>query len=71
VHLDVEDTGMGIPPEHRTQIFAPLYTTKQEGTGLGLHIVQEVVAAHRGQVAVQSTVGVGTTFTITLPYAGT
>jgi PAS domain S-box-containing protein len=71
VHLDVEDTGSGIAPEHTTQIFEPLYTTKSGGTGLGLYIVQEVVAAHGGHVAVQSTVSSGTTFTITLPLAGT
>jgi signal transduction histidine kinase len=71
VHLDVGDTGMGMAPEHATQIFEPLYTTKPGGTGLGLYIVQEVVAAHGGQVAVQSTVGSGTIFTITLPLAGT
>ena len=57
--LDVGDTGIGIPPEQTTQIFEPLHTTKPGGTGLGLYIVQEVVAAHGGQVAVQSTVGAG------------
>jgi two-component system, chemotaxis family, CheB/CheR fusion protein len=67
VSLEVEDTGVGIPPEQTTQIFEPLYTTKPGGTGLGLYIVQEVVAAHGGQVAVQSVVGQGSTFTITLP----
>ena len=67
VQLDVCDTGSGIPPEQRARIFEPLYTTKAGGTGLGLYIVQEVVAAHGGQVAVQSTVGQGSTFTITLP----
>ena len=70
VQLDVRDTGSGIAPEHLAQIFEPLHTTKPGGTGLGLYIVQEVVAAHGGQVAVQSTVGVGTTFTLTLPMAG-
>ena len=45
------------------------YTTKPGGTGLGLYIVQEVMTAHGGQVAVQSTVGVGTTLTLTLPLA--
>jgi signal transduction histidine kinase len=70
VHLDVADTGIGIPPERQRQIFEPLQTTKPGGTGLGLYIVQEVMAAHGGQVAVQSTVGAGTTFTLTLPVAG-
>jgi signal transduction histidine kinase len=67
VQLDVEDTGPGIPPERSRQIFEPLYTTKPGGTGLGLYIVQEVMTAHGGQITVQSTVGAGTTFTLTLP----
>jgi signal transduction histidine kinase len=70
VSLDVGDTGVGIPPEQTTQIFEPLHTTKPGGTGLGLYIVQEVVAAHGGQVAVQSVMGQGSTFTITLPLMG-
>jgi signal transduction histidine kinase len=77
VSLTVQDTGSGIPPEHLTQIFEPLHTTKPGGTGLGLYIVHEVVAVHGGQVAVhggqvavQSTVGAGTTFTLTLPLVG-
>jgi signal transduction histidine kinase len=70
VQVDVCDTGSGIPPEHGARIFEPLYTMKTEGTGLGLCIVQEVITAHGGQVAVQSTVGQGSTFTITLPLQG-
>ena len=70
VQLAVSDTGGGIPPEQHARIFEPLYTTKAGGTGLGLYIVQEVVAAHGGQVTVQSTVGAGTTFTITLSLVG-
>jgi two-component system NtrC family sensor kinase len=70
VHLDVCDIGIGIPPEHIARIFEPLHTTKPGGTGLGLYIVHEVITAHGGQVAVHSTVGHGTTFTITLPRAG-
>lgn len=56
-----------MPPERLAQIFQQLYTTKPGGTGLGLSIVQEIVAAHEGQITVQSAEGRGTTFTITLP----
>ncbi len=69
VHLRVQDTGLGIPTERLEQIFEPLYTTKPGGTGLGLYIVQEIVAAHEGEVTVQSLQGRGTTFTVTLPRA--
>jgi hypothetical protein len=50
VQLHVRDTGSGIPAAHLEQIFEPLYTTKPEGTGLGLYIAQEIVAAHGGQL---------------------
>lgn len=65
--LRVCDTGHGIPAERLQQIFEPLYTTKPGGTGLGLYIVQQIVTAHGGQLAVESSEGQGTTFTITLP----
>jgi signal transduction histidine kinase len=70
VQLTVRDTGSGIPAERLSQIFEPLYTTKPGGTGLGLYIVQEIIAAHAGQVTVESMPGQGTTFTITLPRDG-
>jgi signal transduction histidine kinase len=70
VKLHVRDTGSGIPSEHLSQIFEPLFTTKPGGTGLGLYIVQEIVTAHGGQVTVESKVGHGTTFTITLSRTG-
>jgi signal transduction histidine kinase len=66
VWLQVQDTGCGIPTEQLTKIFEPLYTTKPGGSGLGLYIVQEIVAAHGGTLAVESVLGCGTTFTITL-----
>jgi signal transduction histidine kinase len=62
VQIQVQDTGSGIEPEQLTQIFEPLYTTKPGGTGLGLYIVREIVAAHGGHVTVESVVGQGTTF---------
>jgi signal transduction histidine kinase len=67
VQLHVQDTGMGIPAAQRARIFEPLYTTKPDGTGLGLYIVHEIVAAHAGHVTVESEEGQGTTFTLTLP----
>ena len=67
VQLQVRDTGSGITAERLGHIFEPLYTTKPEGTGLGLYVVQEIVTAHGGQITVQSMEGQGTTFRITLP----
>jgi signal transduction histidine kinase len=67
VQLQVRDTGSGISAARLTQIFEPLHTTKPGGTGLGLYIVQQIVAAHGGQVTVASVEGQGTTFTLMLP----
>jgi two-component system sensor histidine kinase HydH len=63
----VQDTGSGIPPEDMPRLFTPLRTTKPQGTGLGLFVVQQIVEAHGGTLAVESACGVGTTFTLTLP----
>jgi PAS domain S-box-containing protein len=70
VQLHVQDTGSGIAAEHLGQIFEPLYTTKPGGTGLGLYLVQEIMAAHGGTITVASPMGQGTTFTLTLPRSG-
>jgi signal transduction histidine kinase len=67
VRLHVRDTGSGIPTEQLAKIFEPLYTTKPGGSGLGLYIVQEIVTAHGGTLAVESALSCGTTFTVTLP----
>ena len=67
VQLQVRDTGSGIAAAQLPTIFEPLYTTKPGETGLGLYIVQQIVAAHGDQVTVASQVGQGTTVTITLP----
>lgn len=69
VRLTVRDTGPGIPPAHLPHIFDPLFTTKaeHEGTGMGLAIVQGIVANHDGAIYVQSTLGQGTTFELYLP----
>jgi two-component system sensor kinase FixL len=67
VHLAISDTGIGIPADEVPLIFEPLHTTKPEGTGLGLYLVREIMAAHDGHIEVQSTLGQGTTFNLTLP----
>ena len=69
IEIMVTDTGSGIPEESQGKIFTPFFTTKGpgKGTGLGLSIVYGIIKMHRGQITVQSQVGVGTTFTILLP----
>jgi two-component system sensor histidine kinase HydH len=67
VHLEIRDTGCGIPPEQMALLFSPLHTTKPEGTGLGLYLAREIVTAHDGDITVTSEPDVGTTFLLTLP----
>jgi signal transduction histidine kinase len=69
VDVCVQDTGCGIAPEHIDKIMDPFFTTKPvgQGTGLGLSIVRRIVDEHGGRIAVDSTVGVGTSITISLP----
>jgi signal transduction histidine kinase len=63
----VEDTGIGIPPENLETIFNPFFTTRPDGTGLGLFISNKLVRRHGGTIRVKSTPGAGSTFTVTLP----
>ena len=74
LRLEVEDTGVGIPPENRSKIFTPFFTTKRagEGTGLGLAVTYGIVKMHRGDIRVESNSDpqagpTGTKFTVTLP----
>ncbi|MHB1296663.1 MAG: response regulator [Anaerolineae bacterium] len=67
VLFQFSDTGCGIAPEHIEKIFEPLFTTKAKGIGLGLAIVQLLIAAHNGKISVQSQVGKGSQFTVSLP----
>ncbi len=68
VVVEVSDTGVGIPLENLPKIFEPFFTTKEigRGTGLGLAVCYGILTEHGGTLDVQSTVGAGTTFTITL-----
>ena len=69
VTIEIEDTGVGIPPEQLSLLFKPFYTTKPmgKGVGLGLSIVYGIIKLHRGQVSVQSSADTGTKFIIQLP----
>ena len=70
VYILVKDTGQGIPSEYMTNIFDPFFSTKSSGTGLGLSVSYGIIKNHKGNIRVESTVGVGTTFTIELPAYG-
>lgn len=67
VAILVSDTGRGIPPENLSNIFRPFYTTKGNGTGLGLSLARRIVEGHHGHIDVTSTPGTGTQFTVLLP----
>ncbi|MBI4008328.1 MAG: hypothetical protein HY354_07495, partial [Planctomycetes bacterium] len=67
VTIKVSDTGKGISPENINQIFDPFFTTKEKGTGLGLSIVHGIVKEHRGTIDVESKLGEGTSFYISMP----
>jgi signal transduction histidine kinase len=69
VAIRVEDTGVGIAPEHLSRIFDLYFTTKDRGTGIGLSMVYRIIQMHDGDIEVQSTPGRGTTFTVMLPRA--
>jgi two-component system NtrC family sensor kinase len=67
--IAIQDSGTGISPDHRSRIFDPFFTTKPEGegTGLGLSVSYGIISNHSGRIDVDSEVGKGSTFTITLP----
>jgi signal transduction histidine kinase len=69
VYIDVEDTGVGIPPENLQKIFDLYFTTKEKGSGIGLSMVYRIVQLHDGEVEVQSTPGRGTRFRLAFPKA--
>jgi signal transduction histidine kinase len=64
----VSDTGRGISPQNLPNIFRPFYTTRGDGTGLGLSLAQRIVEDHHGRIEVSSVVGQGSRFTVLLPF---
>ena len=66
--VEVADEGVGIAPEEVERIFTLYYTTKPEGTGIGLSLVYRIVQMHDGSIDVQSQIGRGTTMTVRLPF---
>ena len=71
IEIKFEDNGVGIPEENINKVFEPFYTTAEpgSGTGLGLYACYQFVRQHAGDVQVESRVGEGSTFTVTIPIA--
>jgi len=65
--IEVSDNGRGIPAQELPNIFRPFYTTKGDGTGLGLSLARRIIEDHQGRIEVTSAVGAGTTFSVVLP----
>ncbi len=65
--IRIEDTGNGIPAENLNSIFRPFFTTKGNGTGLGLSLAKRMIEEHGGRIEVSSEVGRGTVFRVLLP----
>ena len=70
VEVVVADHGPGIPAERKARIFDPYFTSKSDGTGLGLTLVRQTVEAHGGSIRVSDTPGGGATFRLWLPLSG-
>ncbi|MCJ7424470.1 ATP-binding protein [Candidatus Bathyarchaeota archaeon] len=67
MEISFADTGKGIPKEALEKLWTLLFTTKAQGMGFGLAICKRIVEAHGGSISVESTVGKGTTLTVSLP----
>ncbi len=74
LHISVQDNGIGIEGDDKKKIFTPFFTTKatsRKGTGLGLYVIQKIIAAHNGQIRINSVYRSGTCFTVSLPIKST
>lgn len=67
VSIRITDLGGGIAPDIQEHLFEPFFTTKEDGSGLGLNITKQIISAHNGSISVDSRIGDGCTFTVTLP----
>ncbi len=65
--IEIADVGDGIPPEEVRRVYEPLYTTRRDGSGLGLTIARRLVLAHGGRIEIESEVGEGTVARVRLP----
>ncbi|HRA74412.1 MAG TPA: ATP-binding protein, partial [Flavobacterium sp.] len=71
VIITVADNGMGIAKEDFNRIFEPKFTTKSSGMGLGLGIIKNIIENYKGTITLESQIGKGTTFTVSLPIINT
>jgi PAS domain S-box-containing protein len=69
--LEIEDDGVGIPPEHQGHLFEPFFTTKPAGSGLGLAVSHKLISQHGGTISVRSAPGAGSLFRVELPQHAT
>jgi len=67
IKIEVSDNGKGIPPEYRSRVFEPYFSTKKHGTGLGLAIVSTIISDHNGSIRAEEVRPKGTKFVIELP----
>jgi two-component system sensor histidine kinase HydH len=67
IHLWVRDSGKGLSTEERAKMFDPFFTTRKDGTGLGLAMVQQIIEQHKGRIEVESNEGQGTCISVILP----
>jgi signal transduction histidine kinase len=67
VYISVQDTGPGIAKENHEAVFEPFFTTKKDGMGMGLYIISNIAKTFGGRLELESELGKGCTFTVTLP----
>jgi signal transduction histidine kinase len=67
IYIEIRDNGIGIPKDSLEKIFSPFYTTKKDGSGLGLFLAYQIIAKHGGAIFVDSEPGVGTTVKVYIP----